>query len=77
MDPHLRQSPWARLTAVGFIVLILLGNYWFVLVVTAAPVPLWFERAFYGTVIAIGLSGTGLLVRGLLGGGRQYGEGDD
>ena len=45
MDRQLLQSSPARVVALSFVLLILLGNYWFALTVIGQPVPSWFPIA--------------------------------
>lgn len=48
-----------RLVAVGFIILILLGNYWFIHIVTGRHPDPWVQTVF--VLIMLGLVGIGFL----------------
>jgi hypothetical protein len=61
MRQDIRSSIWARLLALSFIVLILLGNVWFVLFVTGQRAPVWLYSILAGTM------GSALLFGVLLG----------
>jgi protein-S-isoprenylcysteine O-methyltransferase Ste14 len=45
MGRHLRHTPPARIVALSFVLLILLGNVWFVLAVIGWEIPSWFQVA--------------------------------
>lgn len=58
-----QHSLAARVTAIGFITLILLGNFWVIRAVTGSPIPSWFPVISLigiltvftgGTILAIG-----------------------
>ena len=58
MDQELTRSAPARLVAMGFIALILLGNCWFVLTIIGQRLPSWFPLA--SSVIVSGVIGGGV-----------------
>lgn len=54
----MKNSLPKKCTAIGFIVLTLLGNYWLVLVITKQATPMWLLDAF--SIAAIFVIGSGL-----------------
>jgi hypothetical protein len=62
LDSKLRQSIPARTTAVGFIVVIICGNFWLVAAMLGRPAAAWVANGFLaGTAVALA-GGAGLLV---------------
>lgn len=65
MDRTLRQSLPARISAIGFIVVVAFGNLWLVRVLLGQAADLWIVVGFVaGIAIALG-GGLGLLMLGL------------
>ena len=56
-----RNSVWAKLVAVSFVVLILLGNIWFVFAFLKDSPPVWVNTGFFLFVITSFVGGGGLL----------------
>ena len=62
MDSKLRQSIPARTTAVGFILVIICGNFWLVGAMLGKPTQAWVANGFLvGMAVALA-GGAGLLV---------------
>ena len=63
MDEQLRRSVWTKLSALGFIYLIILGNIWFAFMVVGAVLPDWLRNSFYLGVLFVLGSGAGLFTK--------------
>ncbi len=51
-------TPLMRVLAILFILLILIGNVWFVLFLTGVPAPVWMFEAFVVLVVSILICGS-------------------
>ncbi len=60
MIRYLRQSLPARVAAVGFIVVIVLGNVWLTYGLTGQTPPVWVAVSFLGGMVIAGCGGLGL-----------------
>lgn len=57
-----------RITAVAFILLIVLGNVWLVGMFTGSTAPAWTANGFLIGIALAGLGGLGMLIGRLIGG---------
>lgn len=60
MDRKLRQSVPARVTALGFVVVILCGNFILVRMVMQTPASPWMAQGLWLGVGAVGVGGIGM-----------------
>lgn len=58
-----RKTPFARAVAIGFILIILLGNVWLIYALMGRPAPVWTGLGFLFASGVIAISGVGLLTR--------------
>jgi hypothetical protein len=66
MTPKPLQTPAARAGAIGFILLIVVGNLWFVKSLTGEPIPEWMRLV--GTVgVVLAFFGGGAVFFGIVG----------
>ena len=63
MDEQLRRSIWTKMSAIGFIYLIVLGNIWYAMLVVGAAPPEWLKISFYLGIFFVLASGAGLLMK--------------
>lgn len=80
MDSRVRKSLPTRVAALGFIFMILLGNYWMVLVITNQPFPQWLMDLFLVNAFLILMSAVGVVyvsVRSQLEGPQDEGNDED
>ena len=57
---------WAKFTAIGFIILILIGNFWLVLHLLGQQPPWYFELIGLTCIAGVLIGGTGLLCQQIL-----------
>jgi hypothetical protein len=62
MHPDLRKSLATKCAAVGFIAIILLGNYWMMLHITSSEIPALFYDVFLCVAAWVILSGVAMLI---------------
>lgn len=60
MDPGLKKSAPAKISAIGFILLIIFGNLWLVNALIQSGTPYWVSYGFFIGVIFVMLGGLGL-----------------
>ena len=65
MNEKLLKTMAAKSAALGFIFMILLGNYWFILNVTKSDIPNWVYNGFLIGAIWVIVSGVCLAVSAL------------
>ena len=63
MKPYLRRSIFTKAAALGFIVMVLLGNVWLVLFLTGQKGVLWLSSSFTICMAWTALAGCGMGVR--------------
>ncbi len=66
MAQNWRSSFWSKVSALGFIVLVILGNIWFVEGLTGRESPPWLQVLFIANVLVLLISGFGLGIHILL-----------
>jgi TRAP-type C4-dicarboxylate transport system permease small subunit len=77
LKPYLRRSIFTKAVALGFIVMILLGNVWLVLVLTGQKDMHWLGQSFAACMVWIALAGCGMGVRMIQHQFRKETETDD
>ncbi len=50
MDETIKRSFWSRLSALGFIFLIVVGNIWYAKMIVGEPIGVWIQLSFYLSV---------------------------
>lgn len=60
MAQNWRSSVWSKLSALGFIILVILGNIWFIEGLTGREAPKWLQILFLANVLGLLISGLGL-----------------
>lgn len=50
MQQDIRSSWWTKLIAIGFILLILMGNFWVVFLITGQAIPEWLQSGFMANI---------------------------
>lgn len=61
MHPSVRRSIWAKMTALGFIYLIILGNFWFSYRLFGHHSPEWLLEAFVIGLPFVFIGGMGVI----------------
>ena len=60
VHPALRRSIPVKVTATGFILFILFGNFWFIDQLMAVPPAVWVPGGFLVSIVLIGIGGIGM-----------------
>lgn len=63
MNPEVRKSAATKISAIGFIILILSGNLWLVYAILGSQVPFWVSYGFTTGVAVTALGGIALVVK--------------
>ncbi len=60
MHPEVKKSAPAKITALGFIVVIIFGNLWLVNALMSTVTPFWVAYGFFTGVVLVFTGGAGL-----------------
>lgn len=61
MHPQLKKSAPAKISAIGFIILIIFGNLWLVDALILKATPVWVSYGFFTGVCIVFVGGIGLM----------------
>lgn len=60
MHPEVKKSTPAKISAIGFIVVIIFGNLWLANAILGTPMPFWVSYGFFSGVVVVVVGGVGL-----------------
>ena len=60
MHPDIKKSAPTKISAVGFIIVIVFGNLWLVNALTSSDTPFWVSYGFFSGVIVVLFGGVSL-----------------
>ena len=60
MHPEVKKSAPAKISAIGFIIVVIFGNLWLVNAVMSTATPFWVAYGFFTGVVLVFAGGAGL-----------------